>query len=171
MHKLWPPAGGDPGLRLVRQLELTSPTPELATAGPFHHHETPINQQSPRLSAPAHNTTAHRTSLRTPQDAGHYSGNAEHRQPHRHRRAARPPLGSRSLRPLGKGHQEASAGCAPGTERWQERASIKQLCECVQPPATMRGNKHNVLTYTQFHSRKMKRTRPCGSLTTITSRE
>ena len=29
----------------------------------------------------------------------------------------------------------------------------------------------NILTYSQFHSRRMRRTRLCGSLTTTTSRE
>jgi hypothetical protein len=29
----------------------------------------------------------------------------------------------------------------------------------------------NILTYNQFHSRRMRRTRLCGSLTTTTSRE
>ena len=103
-------------------------------------------------------------------NASHYSGNAEHRQPHRHRRASRPSLRSRSLRPFGKRNQEASTRCAPGTERWQERAGIKQFRECVYPGRQCKSERP-VLTYGQFHSRRMRRTRLCGSLTTTTSRE
>jgi len=96
-------------LRQLRHLRWSFAITRLSTTS-----QTTWKRPSHQTPLPEHrNHTIH---IHILQDAGHHSGNAEHRQPHCHCRASRPSIRSRSLWPLSKGNQEAGAWCTSGTK-------------------------------------------------------